>query len=55
MTGSFQLHTLNTSITELTQRDGLWRLDRYNDSSHLHGLPAETTPGSMTNAEAAAE
>jgi probable phosphoglycerate mutase len=55
MTGSFQLHTLNTSITELTHRDGLWRLDRYNDSSHLHGLPAETTPGSMTDAESAAE
>lgn len=43
MTGSFDLHTLNTSVTELVQgRPGRWRLVRYNDTAHLAGLPSET-------------
>ena len=42
-TGSFELHTLNTSLTEFaTAPSGEWRLKRYNDAAHLHGLPAET-------------
>ena len=42
-TGSFELHTLNTSLTEFTTApSGEWRLKRYNDAAHLHGLPAET-------------
>lgn len=42
-TGSFELHTLNTSISEFrTAPSGDWRLGRYNDVAHLHGLPAET-------------
>jgi probable phosphoglycerate mutase len=42
-TGSFELHTLNTSLTEFTSTpSGEWRLKRYNDVAHLHGLPAET-------------
>ncbi|MCY3967383.1 MAG: histidine phosphatase family protein [bacterium] len=42
----FVLWTLNTSITEFstTDRPGLWRLVRYNDFSHLHGLPTRTEP-----------
>ncbi len=41
--GAFELHTVNTSITELvyTERN-CWRLVRYNDSAHLAGLPAHT-------------
>jgi probable phosphoglycerate mutase len=42
-TGAFELHTLNTSITAFTSTaTGRWRLDRYNDIAHLHGLPLET-------------
>jgi probable phosphoglycerate mutase len=42
-TGSFELHTLNTSITEFVSApSGEWRLRRYNDAAHLHGLPSET-------------
>jgi probable phosphoglycerate mutase len=42
-TGSFELHTLNTSLTEFTSApSGEWRLKRYNDAAHLHGLPPET-------------
>lgn len=42
-TGGFQIHTLNTSITELhLVRRNLWRLVRYNDAAHLAGLPANT-------------
>ena len=42
-TGGFELHTLNTSITEFRSvASGEWRLQRYNDAAHLHGLPAET-------------
>jgi hypothetical protein len=44
-TGSFEIHTLNTSITEIHLiKDNLWRLIRYNDVGHLVGLPAYTTP-----------
>jgi probable phosphoglycerate mutase len=43
ITGSFQLHTLNTSLTEFVSvPSGEWRLHRYNDVAHLHGLPSET-------------
>jgi len=42
----FQLWTTNTSVTEfITTEHGpprRWRLARYNDSSHLHGLPEAT-------------
>lgn len=42
-TGGFELHTVNTSLTEFVQtRPGRWRLVRYNDAAHLAGLPAET-------------
>jgi probable phosphoglycerate mutase len=38
-TGKFELHTQNTSLTELLHVQGSkWRLVRYNDSSHLNGL-----------------
>ena len=48
--GHFDLWTLNTSITEFLVDDsghprGRWRLVRYNDHAHLHGLPAETPRG----------
>lgn len=47
-TGVFEVHTLNTSLTELIRvRPGRWRLVRYNDVAHLSGLPAET-PRSTT-------
>jgi probable phosphoglycerate mutase len=43
--GAFQIHTLNTSITELLLiKPNLWRLLRYNDTAHLAGLPASTNP-----------
>jgi probable phosphoglycerate mutase len=43
MTGAFELHTSNTSLTEFVQvRPGRWRLTRYNDAAHLAGLPTET-------------
>ncbi len=42
-TGSFELHTLNTSLTEFASApSGEWRLKRYNDVAHLDGLPDET-------------
>lgn len=42
-TGIFDLHTLNTSLTEIVQvRPDRWRIMRYNDATHLAGLPAET-------------
>ncbi|MGZ4769933.1 MAG: histidine phosphatase family protein [Ilumatobacteraceae bacterium] len=44
-TGGFEIHTLNTSITEIHLiKDNLWRLIRYNDVGHLLGLPSHTTP-----------
>lgn len=43
ITGAFELHTLNTSITEfVSAASGDWRLQRYNDVAHLDGLPSET-------------
>jgi 2,3-bisphosphoglycerate-dependent phosphoglycerate mutase len=42
-TGSFNITTLNTSITELELvRPNRWSLRRYGDTAHLHGLPAST-------------
>ena len=42
-TGAFELQTLNTAITEFRRTgSGAWRLMRYNDAAHLHGLPSET-------------
>lgn len=42
-TGVFELHTRNTSLTEIVQvRPDRWRLIRYNDAAHLAGLPAES-------------
>lgn len=42
-TGGFEVHTLNTSLTELVHvQPGRWRLVRYNDVAHLAGLPPET-------------
>lgn len=42
-TGSFNINTLNTSITELELvRPNRWSLRRYGDTAHLHGLPAAT-------------
>jgi probable phosphoglycerate mutase len=40
--GLIELPTTNTSITEISQRGDLWRLQRYNDAAHLEGLPLET-------------
>jgi probable phosphoglycerate mutase len=45
MVGSFQLSTVNTSVTELVRAESQWRLVRYNDAAHLHGLPSETRLG----------
>jgi 2,3-bisphosphoglycerate-dependent phosphoglycerate mutase len=42
-TGSFNINTLNTSITELELvRPNRWSLRRYGDTAHLCGLPAAT-------------
>lgn len=42
-TGLFEIHTKNTSITELeVVRLGRWKVVRYNDAAHLAGLPAMT-------------
>ena len=42
-TGQFQIHTVNTGLTEFVRvRPDLWRMYRYNDAAHLAGLPAET-------------
>ncbi len=42
-TGAFDLHTLNTSLTEFVKiKPGRWRLARYNDAAHLAGLMTET-------------
>jgi probable phosphoglycerate mutase len=43
MTGSFELRTTNTSLTEFVRvRSGRWQLIRYNDAAHLEGVPLET-------------
>lgn len=42
--GGFELVTTNASLTELLLvKPGRWRLQRYNDSSHLTDLPSATT------------
>lgn len=42
MTGTFELHTHNASLTEVVHVGGpKWRLVRYNDASHLAGVTAE--------------
>ena len=47
--GLFDIHTLNTSITEMhLVRPGRWRLIRYNDHAHLAGLPTETVQASAS-------
>lgn len=51
-TGIFEMHTKNTSLTELVQvRPDRWRLIRYNDAAHLAGLPAETPRVESRDAE----
>ena len=46
-TGGYEIHTLNTSITEIHLiKDNLWRLIRYNDVGHLGRPPHTTTPRS---------
>ena len=42
-TGAFELHTVNTSLTEFARVSaGRWRIVRYNDAAHLAGLPTAT-------------
>ena len=42
-TGKFEIRTKNCSLTEFIEiRKGHWALLRYNDFSHLHGLPTDT-------------
>ncbi len=42
-TGAFELHTVNTSLTEFVETEpNRWRLARYNDAAHLAGLMRET-------------
>lgn len=41
MVGQFELHTFNASVTELGWRPSMWKLVRYNDAAHLHGLHSE--------------
>jgi probable phosphoglycerate mutase len=44
--GGFELHTVNTSITEfVAATTDRWRLVRYNDAAHLAGLPEATPRG----------
>jgi 2,3-bisphosphoglycerate-dependent phosphoglycerate mutase len=41
--GAFEIHTVNTSVTEFVlSKRTTWRMVRYNDSAHLAGLPAHT-------------
>ncbi len=43
-TGVFEVHTSNTSITELVLvRPGRWRLERYNDRAHLAAVEASSS------------
>ena len=47
--GEFEVHTMNTSITELIHvRPGRWRVVRYNDAAHLAGLPSAISPSDMS-------
>ena len=49
-TGKFELHTLNTSITEIVHVEGSkWRLVRYNDAAHLSTLQPVATPDSSAS------
>ena len=49
-TGKFELHTLNTSITEIVHIEGSkWRLVRYNDAAHLAALQTVTSPDSSAS------
>ena len=42
-TGVYEVHTLNTSITEFfLVEPNRWRMIRYNDAAHLAGLPRES-------------
>ena len=42
-TGLFEVHTVNTSVTEFfLVEPNRWRMIRYNDAAHLSGLPRET-------------
>ena len=42
-TGSFDLNTTNTSLTQFrSTTSNRWQLVRYNDAAHLSGLPIET-------------
>jgi hypothetical protein len=46
-TGKFELHTLNTSLTEIVHVEGSkWRLVRYNDAAHLTSLESSFSPDS---------
>jgi 2,3-bisphosphoglycerate-dependent phosphoglycerate mutase len=48
-TGIFELHTKNTSLTEIVRvRPDRWQLIRYNDAAHLAGLPDESPRTSDT-------
>ena len=41
--GTFEIHTVNTSVTEFVlAKPTTWRMVRYNDSAHLGGLPTHT-------------
>jgi hypothetical protein len=49
-TGKFELHTLNTSLTELVHVEGSkWRLVRYNDAAHLVDLQPDASPDSSAS------
>ena len=44
--GSFELQTLNTSLTEFVRSTPeRWRFVRYNDAAHLAGLPSSSRSG----------
>ena len=50
--GGFDLHTLNTSLTEFVHsRPRRWRLARYDDAAHLEGLPNETPRADVASGE----
>ena len=42
-------HTSMTTWTTSDEREGLWRLERYNDAAHLEGLPSGVMMWSMTS------
>jgi len=49
-TRKVELHTLNTSITEIVHFEGSkWRLVRYNDAAHLSTLQPVATPDSSAS------